>query len=217
MELRSFPVKRNSLVLSTVLFILAAFAWAGWTNYEYRKQARERLLAMAPQNEMATESGGSALQLVTPLQGKPAPPFTLEDLSGEKRSLASYKGKAVLINFWATWCAPCKIETPWLIELRNQYAAQGFEVLGVSMDDIDRGDPQKLSDEKQQIARFVQQTQIPYPVLIDADSLSQPYGGLDSLPASFFVDRNGVVVAAQLGLTSKEEIEANIKKALGTK
>jgi cytochrome c biogenesis protein CcmG/thiol:disulfide interchange protein DsbE len=215
MEWRSFPVKRNTLVIGTVLFILAVFAWAGWANFEYRKQARERLLARSPQNGMATESGSGALQLVTPLQGKPAPQFTLEDLNGGKRSLASYKGKAVLINFWATWCAPCKIETPWLIELRNQYAAQGFEILGISMDDIDRGDLQKLSDEKRQIARFVQQEQMPYPVLIDADSLSTPYGGLDSLPASFFVDRNGVVVAAQLGLTSKEEIEANIRKALG--
>ncbi|MDE3187469.1 MAG: TlpA family protein disulfide reductase, partial [Acidobacteriota bacterium] len=55
---------------------------------------------------------------------KPAPAFTLEDLSGKKVSLSSYKGKAVLINFWATWCAPCKIETPWLVELRNQYAPQ---------------------------------------------------------------------------------------------
>jgi cytochrome c biogenesis protein CcmG/thiol:disulfide interchange protein DsbE len=208
-------VKRNTLVLSIVLFILAVFAWAGWANYEYRKQARERLLAIAPQAEMAANSDGGAPQYVTPLQGKPAPAFTLEDLSGEKRSLASYKGKAVLINIWATWCAPCKIETPWLIELRNQYAAQGFEILGISADDIDRGDPQKLSDEKKQIARFVQQEKIDYPVLIDADSISQPYGGLDSLPTSFFVDRNGIVVAAQLGLTSKAEIEANIKKALG--
>jgi cytochrome c biogenesis protein CcmG/thiol:disulfide interchange protein DsbE len=83
------------------------------------------------------------------------------------------------------------------------------------MDDIDRGDPQKLSDEKRQIARFVQQMLMPYPVLIDGDSISQPYGGLDSLPTSFFVDRNGIVVAAQLGLTSKAEIEANIRKALG--
>jgi peroxiredoxin len=208
-------VKRNTLAVTAVLFILAAFAWAGWANYEYRQQARERLLARSPQGELVANSDGGAPQYITPLQGKPAPPFTLEDLSGEKRSLASYKGKAVLINFWATWCAPCKIETPWLIELRNQYAAQGFEVLGISMDDIDRSDPQKLSDEKRQIARFVQQEHMPYPVLIDADSVSQPYGGLDSLPASFFVDRNGIVVAAQLGLTSKEEIEANIRKALG--
>ena len=208
-------MKRNTLVFGIVLFILAAFAWAGWANYEYRKQVRERLLAMTPQGELVANPAGGAPQYVTPLQGKPAPAFTLEDLSGEKRSLASYKGKAVLINFWATWCAPCKIETPWLIELRNQYAAQGFEVLGISADDIDRGDAQKLSDEKKQIARFVQQMQMPYPVLIDGDSISKPYGGLDELPTSFFVDRNGIVVAAQLGLTSKEEIEANIKKALG--
>ncbi len=208
-------MKRNTLVVTAVLFILAAFVWAGWANYEYRKQARERLLAMAPQAEMVTSADGGAPQYVTPLQGKPAPPFTLEDLNGVKRSLDSYKGKAVLINFWATWCAPCKIETPWLIELRNQYEAQGFEVLGISMDDIDRGDAQKLSDEKRQIARFVQQEQMPYPVLIDGDSISQPYGGLDSLPTSFFVDRNGIVVAAQLVLTSKAEIEANLRKARG--
>jgi len=207
-------VKRNTIVLGTVLFIMAVFAWAGWANWEYRQQARERLAASAPQGVLAAGESGEP-QYLNPLQGKPAPAFTLEDLSGKKITLAEYKGKAVLINFWATWCAPCKIEPPWLIELRNQYAAQGFEVLGVSADDLDRSDPQKLSADKQKIARFVQQEQIPYPVLIDADSISQPYGGLDSLPASFYVDRNGVVVAAQLGLTSKDEIEANIKKALG--
>jgi len=208
-------VKRNTLVLCAVLVIFSVFAWAGWANWEDRKQAAERVLAMAAQGELVPDAAGGAAQYVSPLKGKPAPAFVLEDLSGKKVSLASYKGKAVLINFWATWCAPCKIETPWLIELRNQYAAQGFEVLGISADDIDRGDAQKLSDEKKQIARFVQQMQMPYPVLIDGDSISQPYGGLDELPTSFFVDRNGVVVAAQLGLTSKEEIEANIRKALG--
>ncbi len=207
-------MKRNTLVISAVLFILAAFAWAGWANYEYRKQAAERLLASAAKGELVV-SADEAPQYLSPLKGQPAPAFTLEDLSGKKVSLASYKGKAVLINFWATWCGPCKIETPWLIDLRNQYAAEGFEVLGISADDIDRGDPQKLSDEKKEIARFVQQMHMPYPVLIDGDSLSKPYGGLDELPASFFVDRNGTVIAAQLGLTSKDEIEANIKKALG--
>ena len=210
-------MKRNTIVLGTVLFILAVFAWAGWANWEYRKQARERLASSAPQGVLAASDSGGEPQYISPLQGKPAPAFTLEDLSGKKLSLADYKGKAVLINFWATWCAPCKIETPWLIELRTQYAAQGFEVLGISADDLDRTDPQKLIEDKRQIARFVQQERIPYPVLIDADSISQPYGGLDSLPTSFYVSRNGVVVAAQLGLTSKEEIEANIKKALETK
>jgi cytochrome c biogenesis protein CcmG/thiol:disulfide interchange protein DsbE len=209
-------VKRNTLVLSAVLFILAVFAWAGWANWEFRKQAAEQRLAAAAQGELVVDaSSGNAPQYVSPLKGRPAPEFTLEDLNGKKVSLASYKGKAVLINFWATWCAPCKIETPWLIELRNQYATQGFEVLGISEDDLDLGDTLKLSTEKKEIARSVQQMQIPYPVLIDGDAISQPYGGLDELPTSFFVDRKGTIVAAQLGLTSKDDIEANIRKSLG--
>jgi len=208
-------VKRNALVISAVLFILAGFTWAGWANFEYRKQASERLLASVAKGEFVTDPSSGEPQYVSPLQGKPAPEFTLEDLNGKKLSLSNYKGKALLINFWATWCAPCKIETPWLVELRNQYAAQGFEILGISMDDIDRDAPEKLSGEKKEIARFVQQQQMPYPVLIDGDSISKPYGGLDDLPTSFFIDRNGTVVSAQLGLTSKDEIEAKVKKALG--
>ena len=129
-------MKRNTLVITAVLFILAAFAWAGWANWEYRQQAAERVLAGAAQAQLVPDAAGGAAQFLSPLKGQPAPGFTLEDLSGNKVSLAGYKGKAVLLNFWATWCGPCKIETPWLIELRNQYAAQGFEILGISVDDI---------------------------------------------------------------------------------
>jgi cytochrome c biogenesis protein CcmG/thiol:disulfide interchange protein DsbE len=207
-------VKRNTLVITAVLFILAAFAWAGWANWEYRRQAAERLRASAPQGELVFDTGG-APQYISPLQGKPAPPFTLEDLSGKKVSLSDYKGKALAINFWATWCAPCKVETPWLIDLRNRYAAQGFEVLAISSDDIDRKDPKKFSEEKQEIARFVQKMRMPYPVLIDGNSVADSYGDLEALPTTFFLDRNGTVVAVQPGMTTKDELERNIKKALG--
>jgi thiol-disulfide isomerase/thioredoxin len=208
-------VKRNTLVLGITLFVLAGFAWAGWANFEFRKQANEKALAATARAGFVADPDGGPPVYVTPLKGKPAPPFALEDLAGKKVSLDSYKGKAVLVNFWATWCAPCKIETPWLVELREKYAAQGFEILGVSADDIDRGDAKRFTQEKQEIATSAQKMHISYPVLIDGASLSDAYGGLDELPTSFFVDRNGTVVAAQLGLTSKDEIESNIRKAMG--
>jgi thiol-disulfide isomerase/thioredoxin len=208
-------VKRNTIVLGALLFILATFAWAGWANYEFRRQAADRLMAQMAKGELVADAAGDDAKYVSPLTGKPAPAFELEDLSGNKVSLASYKGKAVLVNFWATWCAPCKIETPWLVELRNQYAAQGFEILGVSADDLDRDDAKRLADEKKEIAHSAEQLHIPYPVLIDGGTLDKRYGGLDELPMSFYVDRNGTVVAAQMGLTSKDDMEANVKKALG--
>ncbi len=210
-------MKRNTIVLFVVLFILAIFGWAGWANWKYRQQAAERRLALSAKGELVPDAAGDTLQYNSPLINKPAPDFTLEDLHGNKVSLSSYKGKAVLINFWATWCAPCKIETPWIIALRNKYSSQGFEVLGISADDLDLNDKQKLSEEKQQIAQTAQQMHIPYPVLLNADSISKPYGGLDDLPTSFYISRNGTVVAAQVGITSEDEIEGNIRKALESK
>ncbi len=215
--MKPLPVRRNSLVLTAVLLILAIFAWAGWANWEYRKQAAERLLANAGQGELVPAPGGGTAQYVSPLQGKPAPAFGLDDLTGKKVTLASYRGKAVLINFWATWCGPCRIETPWLIELRNKYAAQGFEILGVDTegDDLQKSDTAGWAKDKAAVGKFVAQMKVPYPVMVDGDSISRDYGGLDDLPTSFFVDRKGTVVATQVGLTSESEIEGNIRKALG--
>jgi cytochrome c biogenesis protein CcmG/thiol:disulfide interchange protein DsbE len=207
-------VKRNTIVTGVVLLILATFAWAGWANWEYRRQAADKRLAGVSQAELV--EAGDAQAALNPLVGKPAPQFSLEDLSGKKVSLADYKGKAVLINFWATWCGPCKLETPWLVDLRNQYAGKGFEILGVSTDDIDRGDAKMFGQEKKEISDFVQRMHMPYPVLIEGDSVSKPYGGLDAMPTSFFVDRSGKIVAATMGITSKDDIEANIEKALGS-
>jgi thiol-disulfide isomerase/thioredoxin len=208
-------LKRNTIVLTVVLCILAIFGWAGWANWEYRQQATARLAASAPKGELIPDTNGTA-QYQSPFMGKPAPAFALEDLSGKKVSLADYKGKAVLVNFWATWCGPCKIETPWIIELRQKYASQGFEVLGISTegDDLKKDDKAGWAKDKAAIAKFVDQEKITYPILVDGDSLSQEYGGLDAMPTSFFVDRKGTVVAAQMGLTSESDIESNIQKAL---
>ncbi len=208
-------MRRNTLVLTAVLLILAIFAWAGWANWEYRRQAAAKLLAGAAKGDMVAVPGQMP-QYVSPLNGKPAPAFALEDMDGKKVSLSSYRGKAVLVNFWATWCGPCRIETPWLIELRDKYAAQGFEILGVDSEaeDLKADDKAGWAKDKSAIGKFVTEEKVDYPMLINGDSISNAFGGVDDLPASFFVDRNGKVVAASVGLTSESEIEGNIKKAL---
>jgi thiol-disulfide isomerase/thioredoxin len=227
-------LKRNTFVLFVTLFVLAAFAWAGWANYEYRKQAAEKMLAAASRGELvaagssaagSSAAGSSAAgssddgMPPSPLIGKPAPAFTLRDLKGNEVSLADYKGKAVLVNFWATWCGPCKLETPWIVQLRDQYASEGFEVIGIDSegDDLPDTDKAGLAKQKTAVADFVQQEHMPYPVLLGGDSLEKPYGGLDAMPTSFYVDRNGTVVAAQMGISSKADMEAKIRKIIGTR
>jgi cytochrome c biogenesis protein CcmG/thiol:disulfide interchange protein DsbE len=211
-------VKRNALVIAIVVCVLFLMSLAGWANWQNRKQLAAHQQALANQAVLVADNSPTAdsvLHMSSPLVGKAAPAFTLSTPGGEKVSLASYKGKAVQINFWATWCAPCKIETPWLVELEKQYKPQGFEILAVSVDDLDKDDPKLLAKDIAGVAKGAKDLHIDYPVLIDGDSIGKPYGDVDVFPTSFFIDRNGKIVAASFGLTSKDDLEANIKKALG--
>jgi len=142
------------------------------------------------------------------LRGKKAPAFVLKTQDGRKVSLAEYKGKAVLINFWATWCVPCKLEMPWFVDLHKQYGEQGFEILGVDEDE---------AKDRSQIGKFAKKIGVNYPILIGDDAVSKAYGGVEVLPTSFYVGRDGKVVEEAAGLISRDEIEANIKKALAAK
>jgi thiol-disulfide isomerase/thioredoxin len=211
-------VKRNTIVIGITLFVLAGFAWAGWANWMYRKQAAERALASASRAELIPATPGDVPPGSSQLVGRAAPDFTLPDLSGKDVPLSSFKGKPLLINFWATWCGPCKIETPWLVELQNEYASQGFQIVGISAegDDLKVDDKEGWAHDKQAIAKFIKEEHMQYPVLINGDSLAATYGGLDAMPTSVYVDRTGKVVAVQLGITSKDDMVANVKKALGS-
>jgi peroxiredoxin len=137
---------------------------------------------------------------------KPAPDFTLESLDGKQMSLSDLRGKAVLLNFWATWCGPCKIEMPWFVDLQNQYGAQGLQIVGVAMDDA----------SKEDIAKFAKDMGVNYPVLIGKEAVGDAYGGVPALPESFFISRDGKIIDKIIGLKGKSEIEDSIKKALST-
>ena len=138
-------------------------------------------------------------------KGKSAPEFSLESLDGRTVHLADFHGKGVLLNFWATWCQPCKIEMPWFEELQKEYGAQGLQVVGIAMDDA----------SKEDISKFAKEMGVNYPILLGKESVGDAYGGVQFLPSTFFIDRDGKVVDRIFGLRSRSEIEDDIKLALG--
>jgi thiol-disulfide isomerase/thioredoxin len=206
-------VKRNALVLGVMIVGISLMLWAGWHNLRARRMAMQNaeanhlVLTPAQPGQMGQADQGSSDDANKRLEGKPAPAFTLVNLEGKKVSLADYKGRPVLVNFWATWCGPCKVEMPWFEELRKQYAAQGFEILGLT-DDVDAG--------KDVITKTAQKIGVTYPILLTDGKVQDAYGGLDYLPMSFYVNKNGIVVEVTAGLGSKDELEANIKKTIAS-
>ena len=136
-----------------------------------------------------------------------APDFTLPSFDGENVRLAEFRGKAVLLNFWATWCGPCKILTPWFVDLQNQYGPQGLQTIGVALDE---------DATRVELGEFADKMRVNYPLLIGNEKMAQAYGGLPALPETFFIGRDGTIVGKIVGLKGKGEIESMIKKALDT-
>jgi peroxiredoxin len=133
--------------------------------------------------------------------------FTLTDIDGKKVNLSSFKGKVMILDFWATWCAPCKVEIPWFVEFQKKYAAQGFSVVGVSVDD---------SVEK--LKPFAAQFKMNYPVLLgdgrDDIQGEKAYGPMFGLPKTFVIGRDGRICKTHVGFSQKETLEKQIKSLL---
>jgi peroxiredoxin len=138
------------------------------------------------------------------MKGQTAPDFTLESLDGKTIHLSDFRGKGVLLNFWATWCQPCKIEMPWFAELQKQYGPQGLQIVGIAMDDA----------SPKEIGEFAHDLGVNYPILVGKEAVGDAYGGVQFLPATFYIGRDGKVVDKVFGLKGRGEIEENIKKAL---
>jgi peroxiredoxin len=149
----------------------------------------------------ACESFLAGRATTTPMQrSQAAPDFSVEDASGGDIRLSDYKGKVVLLNFWATWCPPCRTEIPWFEEFQRTYADQGFVVIGISMDE----------DGWKAVRPYMEASKINYRVAIGDAALAQKYGGLESLPETLLIDRDGSIAARHVGIVSKTDYESEI-------
>ncbi|HKW56810.1 MAG TPA: TlpA family protein disulfide reductase [Candidatus Acidoferrum sp.] len=146
--------------------------------------------------------------------GQPEPELTLKDLNGVDVSLSDYKGKVVLVNFWATWCEPCRIEIPWLIEMQQKYGPKGFEILGIALD----------QDGKSKVAPFVAKERfdvngvkepMSYKILIGNEEATDKFGGLFGYPTSILISRDGKQVKRITGMISYDEMAQAIEAQLG--
>jgi peroxiredoxin len=146
----------------------------------------------------------AAITLKKTAERKRAPDFELKDRNGKIVRLSDYAGKVILLDFWATWCGPCKSSIPWFNELYNKYGPEGLVVLGISMDE----------DGWTAVKPFMEKLPITYPVLLGNKRVAYLYGEVDSLPLAFFVDRNQRVAAIHLGAPSKKDFEKTIKALL---
>ena len=152
---------------------------------------------------------GIAAAMAACLAGaSPAPDFRLESLEGRAVRLSDYRGKAVLLNFWATWCAPCRVEMPWLADLSWRYRPQGLEVVGVSMDG---------GAGRSKITSFVRERNIPYTILLGDETVAAAYGGIRYLPQTFFIGRDGGLARSISGLAEKSDLERSVLTLLAPK
>jgi peroxiredoxin len=131
-----------------------------------------------------------------------APGFTLVDVNGRSVSLVDFKGKVVVLDFWATWCPPCKREIPDFIKLQSEYGPKGVQIVGIAL------------DQPEKVRTFVRDNGMNYPVLLGTDEVSAHYGGVESIPTTFIIDKAGRIVTKYEGFRSKETFESQIKKLL---
>jgi len=181
-------VKRGPLVILIIAAVVTAVLVA-----RFRVARRPRA------------SPASAAQSSLSFNGQKAPDFALESLDGKTLRLSDFHGKAVLLNFWATWCQPCNIEMRWFEQLHKQHGSQGLQVIGIAMDGAG----------KDEIAEFGNNLGVDYLILLGKEDVGDAYGGIQFLPATFYVGRDGKVVDKVFGLKGRSEIQDNVKKALG--
>ena len=198
---------RRALLLLTMAAGIALVVWSGWQNLRQRRSAtqaqQQARVDLVPNQPANGSSDGQS-----PLQGKPAPAFTLLDLNGKKVSLSDFKDRPLLINYWGTYCAPCMVEMPWLQEFSRKYAPDGLAIVGITYDSEVGRDA---------IARTTGKLGVTYPILLSTPKAEKDYlSGTEALPMSFYVDRSGKIIEISAGLGSKDELESLVKETIAS-
>ncbi len=194
----SFQGRKTVLIVVTVAVLIAATALA------------DRATRLPKQT---TEAAGGAVVPTEKVGGLPEPELTLKDLDGKDVSLSEYKGQVVLVNFWATWCEPCRVEIPWLIEMQQQYGPKGFVILGIALDE----------EGQSVVAPFVakekfevngQKLPMSYKILIGNDEAADKFGGLFGYPTSVLISRDGKQIKRVTGMISPDEMNKAVESQL---
>jgi DsbE subfamily thiol:disulfide oxidoreductase len=136
------------------------------------------------------------------LIGKSAPNFSLKTIDGKSLKLSSLKGKVVILDFWATWCGPCRMEIPSFIELQKKYQKKGLVIIGMALDDLDK------------VKKFAKENKINYHVVIGNDDISLQYGGISAIPTTFIIGKDHKIKKQHVGVVSQEDFEKEIKELL---
>jgi peroxiredoxin len=188
-------VSKTISVIGVGSALACALLWTGCSDFGPAKPAPKASQEHKPAAQFSLNDS----------VGQPMPVFSLKDANGQMVRPADYKGKVVLLDFWATWCGPCKVEIPWFIDFERQFKDQGFAVVGVSMDE----------DGWNVIKPYVQKMQMNYRILLGNDDVSTAYGGLDSLPTTLLIDRQGKIASVHVGVSmGKEEFKNAIAQLL---
>jgi len=182
------------------LLLVLTFIAAGCKKKEPEPPQQEQ--AKVEAEEKPTKPSGD--KAPTSPGGKPAPSFTLQDLNGKTVSLSDFKGKVVILDFWATWCPPCVVEIPHFIELYKQYKDQGFAMVGISLDREGIG----------VVESFARKYQVNYLILMADSQVANAYGGITGIPTTFVIDPAGNIRQKYIGYRDKAVFEADIKALL---
>src|SRR5215475_2950244 len=180
---------RSWLVLSAGVAFIAALFWFGLT----------RSTRSSTPHTVAKDAVKVGFAV-----GEYAPDFELRSLDGSSFKLSALRGQPVVVNFWGTWCAPCKVEIPWLVELDQAYGRQGVKIVGVSME----------SGSPEEITKFAQEHGMKYVIVLGDSGTASEYGGVRFMPRSFFIGRDGRIAKETTGLTDKKDLEDGMKALL---